>query len=195
MPQSGVDAILVGTDLVQSLQSIVARKLDPAAGAVVSVTEFITDGRRNILPGHTIIKGDTRSRTHEDRQQIETLMRQIATGVAATHDVTIDFCFRTEFEATINSEEHVTAAVRAAEGLGCDIIPDRVPMSFSEDFGRFSAAIPGCFGLLGNGLTGAHAQPLHASNYDFNDDLLTIGAAFWAQLVAERLPQKENEDA
>lgn len=195
MPHTGVDAILVGTELVQALQSIVARKLDPAAGAVVSVTEFITDGRRNILPGHAAIKGDTRSRTHEDRHRIEFLMRQIAAGVAKSHGVEISLDFHPEFEATINAKAQVDAAVQAAHGLGCDVDANRTPMPFSGDFGRLSTAIPGCFVLLGNGTTDAHAQPLHASDYDFNDDLLTIGAAFWSRLVAERLPQKENQDA
>ena len=195
MPHTGVDAILVGTELVQALQYIVARKLDPAAGAVVSVTEFITDGRRNILPGHAAIKGDTRSRTHEDRHRIEFLMRQIAAGVAKSHGVEISLDFHPEFEATINAKAQVDAAVQAAHGLGCDVDANRTPMPFSGDFGRLSTAIPGCFVLLGNGTTDAHAQPLHASDYDFNDDLLTIGAAFWSRLVAERLPQKENQDA
>ena len=61
-------------------------------------------------------------------------------------------------------------------------------MSFSEDFAHFCAAVPGCFLLLGNGVQGAHGQPLHASDYDFNDDLLPIGAEFWTQLVRDRLP-------
>lgn len=195
MPHTGVDAILVGTELVQSLQSIVARKLDPAAGAVVSVTEFITDGARNILPGHATIKGDTRSRSHEDRRKIEHLMQQMAAGIATCHGVDISLDFRPEFEATINAKEQVEAAVQAAVGLGCEVEANRTPMSFSEDFGRISAAIPGCFILLGNGTTGAHAQPLHSSDYDFNDNILTTGAAFWCRLVAERLPQKETYDA
>jgi hippurate hydrolase len=67
-------------------------------------------------------------------------------------------------------------------------------MSFSEDFAHFTAAVPGCFLLLGNGETGAHGQPLHAADYDFNDDILPIGAAFWAELVRDRLPtNKDNK--
>ncbi|NVO56650.1 amidohydrolase [Rhodobacteraceae bacterium B1Z28] len=192
MPHTGVDAIVVGAELVQSLQTIVARKLAPASGAVVSITDFVTDGRRNVLPGHATITGDTRTRSPEDTQRIEALMRQIAAGVAAAHDVEIKVSFRTEFDVTINSSEQVVAAVQVASGLGCETEPNRAPMSFSEDFGRLSTAIPGCFILMGNGTEGAHAQPLHASDYDFNDEALPIGAAFWARLVAERLPLKET---
>jgi hippurate hydrolase len=63
-------------------------------------------------------------------------------------------------------------------------------MSFSEDFAQFSAVIPGCFFLLGNGTDGPHGQALHRSNYDFNDALLPVGANFWAALVRDRLPKR-----
>lgn len=192
MPHTGVDAVLVGAELVQTLQSIVSRKLDPAAGAVVSVTEFITDGQRNVLPSHATIKGDTRSHTNENCKKIEHLMRQIAAGIAACHNVEISFSFHTEFEATTNAEEQVDAVSRTARELGYSVDPDCAPLPFSEDFGWISAVIPSCFVLLGNGTVGVHAKPLHASDYDFNDDILTIGAAFWSQLVARRLPQKKN---
>ena len=190
MPQTGVDAILVGSELVISLQTIVARKLPPASGAVVSVTQFTTDGRRNILPGRATLKGDVRTRKLDDCKVISELMLQIADGVAAAHGVKISLEFHTEFEPTVNSAEQTIAAVKAARAIGCDVIPDRDPVSFSEDFGRITAAIPGCFILMGNGTVGPYAQPLHASNYDFNDSALPIGAAFWAHLATQRLPRK-----
>ncbi len=188
MPQVGVDAILVGADLVQSLQTIVARKLAPSAGAVVSVTEFITDGQRNVLPGRATLKGDTRSRSPQDRDTIRALMQQMADGIAATHGVTINFSFKTEFIETINAPAPTQAVVRAAQISVDEVIPDRQPMSFSEDFAHFSAQVPGCFLLLGNGTDGANGQPLHSSDYDFNDALLTIGARFWGTLVRDCLP-------
>ncbi|USG62504.1 amidohydrolase [Sneathiella marina] len=188
MPDVGVDTILVGSEVVQALQTIVARKLPPGSGAVVSVTEFITDGARNILPGLTILKGDVRAQNPEHRTKIERLMRQIATGVAATHDVEVHVKFQTEFIETINHSENAAAVVRVAKRVTNQVIADREPMSFSEDFAYFLAAIPGCLLLLGNGVEDVHGKPLHSSNYDFNDDALMIGARFWASLVAERLP-------
>lgn len=192
MPHVGVDAILVGSELVQALQTIVARKLAPATGAVVSVTEFITDGQRNVLPGHALLKGDTRSFTYQDRTEIERLMRQIAKGIASAHDVRIDVRFNTEFEETVNAADQVKAAMHAAKGISEQVLPNRARMSFSEDFGRLSAEVPGCFILMGNGTEYPFNQPLHASDYDFNDDALTLGAAFWARLVSEQLPQKDS---
>ncbi len=192
MPQTGVDAITVGAEMVLALQTIVSRKLAPAAGAVVSVTEFLTDGQRNVLPGTATLKGDARARLPEDRETIERFMRQIANGVAATHGADVEVSFNTEFIETINAEEPTQAAIRVSRAAGLDTIPDRPAMSFSEDFAHFSAAVPGCFLLLGNGENGPHGQPLHASNYDFNDALLPIGANFWANLARDRLPLREK---
>jgi hippurate hydrolase len=187
MPQVGVDAILVGSELVMALQTIVARKLAPDTGAVISVTEFDTDGARNVLPGNAVLKGDTRARNPADRARVETLMRQICDGIAATHQVEITFKIWTEFVETINSATQADTVVAASRALGLETIADRPPMSFSEDFAHFAAARPGCFLLLGNGEDGPHGQPLHASDYDFNDAVLTTGSAFWAQLVSDRL--------
>ena len=195
MPQAGRDAITIGSEMVQALQTIVSRKLAPGAGAVVSVTEFLSDGQRNVLPGHATLKGDVRARVPEDREAIEVFMRQIAAGVAAAHGVTVAVEFNTEFIEVINAEAPTKAVVRVSEALGRETIPDRSPMSFSEDFAHFCAAVPGCFLLLGNGESGANAQPLHASDYDFNDALLPIGANFWANLVRDRLPiRKETSE-
>lgn len=195
MPQAGRDAITIGAEMVQALQTIVARKLAPGAGAVVSVTEFVTDGQRNVLPGHATLKGDVRARSPEDRDRIEGFMRRIAAGIASAHGVSVDVDFRTEFIETINAPAPTEAVIRAARSAGLDTIPDRQPMSFSEDFAHFSAAVPGCFLLMGNGKSGAHAQPLHANDYDFNDDLLPIGVSFWTALVRDRLPLHDAETA
>jgi len=192
MPHVGVDAITVGAELVQALHTIVSRKLSPASGAVVSVTEFITDGQRNVLPGTAILKGDARARSTKDRDSVERFMRQISEGIAAAHGVKTSVSFVTEFIETINAPIPVEAVVRAAQSQGLTTIPDREPMSFSEDFAHFSAAVPGCFLLLGNGEDGPNGRPLHAASYDFNDALLPIGAAFWAALVRDRLPTKKG---
>ncbi|MCV0428014.1 MAG: amidohydrolase [Roseibium sp.] len=193
MPQAGVDAITVAAELVLALQTIVARKLPPAAGTVVSVTEFLTDGQRNVLPGQAILKGDYRARSPEDRIAVEKFMRQIAEGVAAAHATSVSVECATEFIETINAPGPVEAVYRAAEAAGCETVRDREPMSFSEDFAHFCAAVPGCFLLMGNGVAGANGQPLHAADYDFNDDLLPIGAEFWVQLVRDRLPSRKDK--
>ncbi|OAN79174.1 amidohydrolase [Jannaschia sp. EhC01] len=192
MPQVGRDAITVGAEIVQALQTIVARKLAPGAGAVVSVTQFLTDGQRNVLPGRAVLKGDVRARMPADREAIALLMRQIADGIGAAHGVSVTTSFVTEFIETINAPGPTQAVVDAAHAQAVETLGNREPMSFSEDFAHFTAAVPGCFLLLGNGESGAHGQPLHASDYDFNDALLPLGRDFWAQLVRDRLPVTGN---
>lgn len=192
MPHVGVDTITVGAELVLALQTIVARKLAPDAGAVVSVTEFLTDGQRNVLPGRATLRGDVRARRPEDREAVERFMRQIVDGVAATHGIAATMRFETEFVEVINAPTPTAAAVRVARARRLETIADRSPMSFSEDFAHFCNAVPGCFILLGNGESGPHGKPLHASDYDFNDALLPIGAAFWADLARDRLPLRKD---
>ena len=192
MPQVGRDAITVGAEIVQALQTIVARKLAPGTGVVVSVTEFLSDGQRNVLPGNATLKGDVRARLPEDRIQVSQLMKQIAEGIGAAHGVNISVSFSTEFIETINAQEPTEAVVRVSEQQGLETLGNREPMSFSEDFAHFCAAVPGCFFMLGNGESGPHGQPLHSNDYDFNDDLLSIGADFWTALVRDRLPINET---
>jgi len=189
MPQTGRDAITIGAEIVQALQTIVSRKLSPGAGAVVSITEFLTDGQRNVLPGHATLKGDARARDPNDREEIEAHMRQITQGIAAAHGITGEMTFNTEFIETINAPAPTAAVVDVARSMGLATLTDRPPMSFSEDFAHFAAAVPACFLLMGNGKDGPNAKPLHSGDYDFNDSLLPIGAAFWAALVRNRLPK------
>ena len=107
--------------------------------------------------------------------------------------MTAEVSFVTEFIETINAEGPTEAVVRAARATGLETIADRQPMSFSEDFAHFCAAVPGCFLLMGNGIDGPQGQPLHSADYDFNDALLPIGAAFWTELVRDRLPARKED--
>ena len=191
MPQLGRDAITIGSEVVQALQTIISRRIGSGSGAVVSVTEFISNGQRNVLPGETILKGDVRTRRPDDRKKIELSLNQISNGIASAHDIEIEVSFETEFIETINHIKPTEAVLKTAKKSGLKIT-DCKPMSFSEDFAHFSNAVPGCFFLLGNGIDGANNKPLHSSDYDFNDDLLPIGADFWASLAKNRLSKEES---
>lgn len=187
LPHLGVDAITVAAEIVTALQTIVARKLDPAAGGVVSVTEFETDGARNVLPSRAVLRGDARALTPEVNSQIEAKMRTLAHGIAAAHGVEAEVTYETIFAPTINADAPVRSVADASEALGMTCNSLAAPKFFSEDFAHMAAASKGCFLLMGNGTEGAHARPLHASDYDFNDALLGPGAAFWATLAEHRL--------
>lgn len=188
LPHLGVDALTVANGVFQALQTIVARKLDPALNGVVSVTELISDGGRNVLPGFAVLKGDARALTPEIRDQIAQQMQQLAAGVCAAHGVSATVHFNTCFNATINSSEPTYNVIAAAGALaGVSIDGDCLPMLFSEDFAAMASTVPGCYVLMGNGVEGRHAKPLHANDYDFNDEALAVGASLWVQLVRDRL--------
>ena len=189
LPHMGVDAIVVGSSIVNALQTIVSRKLDPGLNGVVSITEFGTDGKRNVLPGKATLSGDARALTPQINQRIEDSMRQLVAGVCSAHGVSADVEYQTIFPPTINDPTAAGAACQAARRLvGSDQVDgDCAAKLFSEDFAHMTAAKPGCYMLMGNGTSGSHARALHSADYDFNDAALLYGCGFWVTLVEQQL--------
>ena len=189
LPHMGVDAILVGSQIVGALQSIVSRKLNPGLNGVVSVTEFITDGKRNVLPGKATLKGDARALSPQINQAIETNMRQLVEGICLAHDVSATVKYDTLFPPTINAQSAKDTAMQVARSIVDDSAVDGgcEAKLFSEDFAHMAAARPGCFILMGNGTKGANARALHSADYDFNDEGLVPGSSFWVALAEQEL--------
>lgn len=189
MPHLADDLIVVGAEMVSVLQTVVSRSLSPTHRAVVSVTEFVTDGTRNVLPGTVTLRGDTRAFVPDVQDRLEASMERIVSGICAAHGVRGRFRYTREFAATINSPRETAAAARAARDvLGDGNVDDACePVMASEDFGYMLKAKPGCYLLLGNGGEGASGCGLHSPHYDFNDAILPLGAAIWANLVETEL--------
>ena len=189
LPHMGVDTITVGSQIINSLQSIVSRKLNPAVNGVVSVTGFSADGTENVLPGYALITGDSRSLSPESNKIIENSMKDIVEGIAKAHNIKSSFSYYTRTNMTTNSAAQVDAAMAAARSVvDKDMVDGNCePKLFSEDFSQMTMVKPGCYILIGNGTEGAHGQSLHSSNYDFNDELLVIGSSYWSELVYQRL--------
>lgn len=189
-PHMGIDPIVIGSQIVLALQTIVSRNLDPGQQAVISCTEFITDGLRNVLPSTVTIKGDTRSYSRDVQALLETRMREISEGICRTHGATCTFDYTHEFAPTVNSLEWVDTAVQAAAhiaGAGA-VNADVQPMMISEDFGAFLQAVPGNFVFIGNGETADRGGvPLHNATYDFNDEILPVGARYFAEVARRAL--------
>lgn len=185
LPHMGVDAITVGAEIVASLQTIVSRKLDPSQNGVVSVTGFEADGRRNVLPGHAVLTGDARALTPLINARIEDRMRRIVEGICLAHEVTGQVSYETLLPASLNAPEPTEAAITAAVATVGTMSVDAacLPKLFSEDFAHLATERPGCFILMGNGIEGRHARPLHAADYDFCDDALPYGTSYWIELV------------
>ncbi len=189
LPHMGVDAIVVGAEVVGALQTIVSRKLNPGLNGVVSVTEFNTDGKRNVLPGNAILSGDARALNPQINETIERRMRQIVEGVCLAHGVDGEVTYETIFPAVINSTDAVNKVADAACALVGNHRVDSScePKLFSEDFGHMTNARPGCYVLMGNGTQGAHSRPLHSADYNFNDEGLVPGSSLWVALVEQQL--------
>jgi amidohydrolase len=190
-PHMGIDPIVIASQIVLALQTIVSRNLDPSLQAVVSCTQFITDGIRNVIPSNVTIKGDTRSYAPEVQTMLATRMREISEGICHAHGAECTFEYTHEFAPTVNSPEYVDLAVAAARNIaGTDQVDANVqPMMISEDFGAFLQAVPGNFIFIGNGDTGKEGGiPLHNATYDFNDNILLTGARYFAEIARLALP-------
>lgn len=185
-PHSGNEALVGACALVTSLQTIVSRRLSPADIAVVSVTELLTDGTRNALPGTARILGDARSFRPEVSAEIEQQMRIIAQGTAQSYNLGAELHYTREFVPLVNDEALVQEALAAARTVFDEgsVAVAREPMTGSEDFARFLDHVPGCFAFVGNGEDSA---PLHNPGYDFDDRGLIHGARYHAAIVRRRL--------
>ena len=185
-PHWGREVMVPACALVLDLQTIVSRRLDPADVAVVSVTELITDGTRNALPGHARILGDARSFDSAVSARIEEEMRRIAHGIAKGHGIEAEVSYAREFVPLVNDADLADAFAEAAAPVSSQVTEARAPITASEDFAQFLAHVPGAFAFIGNGETSA---PLHNPDYDFNDAALLHGAQVYAAIARHRLPE------
>jgi hippurate hydrolase len=186
-PHWGNEVLVAACATVMNLQTIVSRRLSPTDIGVLSVTELITDGTRNALPGLARILGDARSFKPEVSAEIEKQMRIVAEGTAQTYNVTSEVTYTREFVPLLNDPALVDEAFAAARTV---FEPEHVttasePMTGSEDFARFLEHVPGCFVFVGNG---ERSAPLHNPTYDFNDEGLLFGKRLHAAIVRQRLP-------
>ena len=191
-PHMAIDPLVIGAEIVLALQTIVARSVEPGQPAVVSCTEFNTDGIRNALPTEVVMKGDTRSYLPEVQALLERRMRELCDGICRAHGASCSVEYTHEFAPTVNWPQCASVAVAAATAVvGSENVEANVPaMMISEDFGAFLKVVPGAFVFIGNG--DGHspgATPLHNARYDFNDLVLPIGARYFAELARVRLPQ------
>jgi hippurate hydrolase len=182
MPEAGIDPIVIGSQIVGQLQTIPSRSVSAKDHAVVSVTEFITDGARNILATNVHLMGDCRGFTDAVSSQIQTRMRTIAEGCAQAFGTKASVEYSTSFRPLVNDEAVTKLAVAAAANVG-KVNAEYGRVGFSEDFAAFLQHRPGNFVLMGNGTMGANAWPLHNPQYDFNDDAIAIGIKYWETLA------------
>lgn len=190
-PHLGIDPLVTASQVILGLQTIVSRNIDPQKQAVISCTEIHTDGVHNAIPSNVVITGDTRSFLPEIQEQIETRMRSISESICQMNGAECEFEYTHEFAPTINWQGPAKIACEAANNIvGPEKVNDNCePFMGSEDFGVFLQSIPGCFLFLGSGKKGNTTNdiPLHNSIYDYNDNVLEVGAKFFTELIELRL--------
>ena len=182
MPHQGIDPVVAGAQIVMALQTIASRNVDPLESVVVSVTQIHGGDAWNVIPEHVTLRGTVRSFKPQVQDVAEANIGRVAKGVAAGLGAEVEMRYERRYPATVNSEAETRNAGRiAASVVGADRVVEGItPSMGSEDFAFMLERRPGSYVWLGAG----EDQPnLHSPHYDFNDDILPIGASYWARLV------------
>ncbi|WP_028310280.1 M20 aminoacylase family protein [Derxia gummosa] len=196
MPHLGVDTVMVAVQLAQALQGVIARERNPLEPSVLSITQIHAGDAYNVIPNEAMLRGTVRTFGIPELDRIESAMQRLVDGLPPAFGATASMKFLRNYPATINHPgETAFCASVLTDLVGTDgVILDREPTMGAEDFSYFLLEKPGCYVFIGNG-DGDHRDSghglgpctLHNPSYDFNDDLIPLGASYWARLVARRL--------
>ena len=198
-PHRGIDPVMVAVQIAQGWQTIISREKNPLDTAVLSITQIHAGSATNVIPDEAVMIGTVRTFSTSVLDLIERRMREIAQGLAAGFNATVDFSFKRNYPPLVNHPEQTAFAIEAMRAVvGSDNVDTNVePTMGAEDFAFMLQEKPGCYVFIGNG-DGDHRHhghglgpcQLHNGSYDFNDHLLPIGASFWTRLVEMSLPLK-----
>ncbi|MBL8344337.1 MAG: amidohydrolase [Rubrivivax sp.] len=194
----GVDPVPVACQIVMAWQTIVSRNLRAMEAAVISATMINAGEAFNVIPDSASIKGTVRTLSNEAVLLIEQRMREVAEGICAAHGATCEFEFNRGYPVTVNHVAETEFVKRVlGDVVGAANVMPFEPVLASEDFSFFLQAKPGCYFMIGNG-DGAHREhghgigpcTLHNPSYDFNDDLIPLGATAWVRIAESWLQPK-----
>lgn len=181
-PDEGVDTILVAASVIQALQSIVSRNLNPFHTGVVSVTRIHGGNTWNVIPDKVELEGTVRSMDKEDRVFIEKRMRGIAENIAAAYGAKAELLWYPGPPATVNEETWSAFAEDVAKECGYEVVPQRNSTG-GEDFAFYLEKIPGCFINVGTGV----GYPNHHPQFYADEAALAPAAEYFARLLEEAL--------
>jgi hippurate hydrolase len=189
-PEQSIDSVLIACHIVTALQSIVSRNISALDSAVMSATAIKSGDAYNVIPQTAEIKGTVRTFTNKTMDLVEENMKRIATGVASAFGATVSVDFRRLFAPLVNNAaETAMFADVAAELVGeQNVERERDLIMASEDFSFMLEARPGAYINIGNGDT-VGGVPVHNPGYNFNDEILPLGAAALAGIVEKKLPR------
>jgi amidohydrolase len=195
LPHDGIDPVLAACQMVQAFQTIISRNKKPIEAGVISVTMIHAGEATNVIPDSVEIQGTVRTFTLELLDLIEKRMREIAEHTSAAFGATCDFEFDRNYPPTINSAAEANFAAQVmGDIVGAANVLQQEPTMGAEDFSYMLLEKPGAYCFIANGegdhrAIGHGGGPcmLHNPSYDFNDDLIPLGATFWVRLVEESL--------
>jgi amidohydrolase len=181
---------VVAAQIVTAAQTLVSRNTDPLDAAVVSFTQIHGGSTFNVIPVEVILAGTVRTLRLEVQDRIEAGLRRIATGVAAAMGADADMMYRRNYPATVNTAAETDFVEQvAARVVGpAHVIRDPLPSMGAEDFSFMLRERPGSYIWIGQG-GGPNSCMIHNPRYDFNDEILPVGASYWATLVEAALPR------
>jgi amidohydrolase len=193
-PHLARDPVLTGARIVEAWDSVVSRRVNPLDSAVISVTQFRASDAINVIPDSVQIGATVRALTEDTRVLLDHALGELAGKLAAAHGMTADYRYERGDVATVNhADETDTCAQVAAKLVGAEHVNDRIaPMMGSEDFGWMLDRRPGCYIFLGNGVGNDGGCMVHNPHYDFNDEILALGAAYWVELARTLLPVRQG---
>jgi amidohydrolase len=184
-PHLGIDTVLVGAQIINNLQSIVSRNVDPLEAAVVSICMFHAGNTDNVIPQTAQLRGTARSLTPQVQDLLETRIPEIAEATAKLHGAKVVVKYRRGYPVLKNHPKQTDfAASIASEIAGKSKVDiDMAPVMGAEDFSFMLNARPGAFIFVGNG----DSAGLHHPAYNFNDEVIPIGTSYWVKLVETAL--------
>jgi hippurate hydrolase len=185
-PHKAVDSVLIGSQIVSALQSIVARNVDPLKSAVISITQFNAGTAFNIIPETAELKGTVRTLDPAVRDLVERRIGEIADSIARAYGGSAETKYTRMYPVTMNhAPQAAVAADVARDVVGAERVNDHaVPLMGGEDFAFMLEARPGAFVFLGMG----DGNDCHHPAYRFNDNVLGHGASYWVRLVEKTMP-------
>ncbi len=188
MPDRGTDPTFVAAQFIVAVQGIVGRNVPSSQAAVLSVGHIAagTPGSPNVIPSEVLIRGTARSFSAEVRNLLEKRLAEVAAGIAQAGGCEAVSKYHRRYPALVNAAEQTSVAVEAAAmTVGRENVEANTsPLAGAEDFAFMLEKKPGAYIMIGNGGTGeGGCQNVHSPLYDFNDRILTTGAAYWMNLV------------
>jgi hippurate hydrolase len=184
-PHFGVDTVLVGAQIVNQLQSIVARNVDPLRAAVISICMFQAGHADNVIPQQAKLRGTARALSPKVRDLLQKRVREVVEGTARAYGAKAELTYTTGYPVLVNEElKTAFAAGVACEVAGKDKVnTDCAPLMGAEDFAFMLQERPGAFIYIGNG----NSAQLHNPAYDFNDEAIPVGTSYWVRLAETAL--------